>query len=55
LRLCSTSRKIAGSIPDKVIVFFIDLILSGTLWRWGITEMNIRNIFLGVKAAVAYG
>jgi hypothetical protein len=32
-----TSRKIAGSSPDKVIGFFfsIDLILPAALWPWG--------------------
>jgi hypothetical protein len=29
-------RKIAGSIPDKVIGFFsIDLILPAAIWLWG--------------------
>jgi hypothetical protein len=50
---CTTSGKIAVSIPDKVIAFFIDLIFSGALWPWGLTEMNARNIFVGVKAADA--
>jgi hypothetical protein len=35
LRHCATSRKVAGSIPDDVIGFFIDLILSVAMWPWG--------------------
>jgi hypothetical protein len=29
---CATCRKVAGSIPDGVMKFFIDLILLVTLW-----------------------
>jgi hypothetical protein len=36
----STSRKVAGSIPDEVIgFFFIDLILPAALWPWG--QLNL--------------
>ena len=34
LRHCSTSRKVAGSIPDGVIGFFIDIILPANQWPW---------------------
>ena len=47
----ATNRKIAGSVLDNVIAFFFVLILSGTLWPGGLTEMSTRNISLGVKAA----
>jgi len=33
LRLCATSRKVAGSIPNDVIEFFIDILPAG-LWAW---------------------
>ena len=32
---CVTSRKVAGSIPDGVVEFFIDIILLTALWPWG--------------------
>ena len=35
LRHCVTSRKVAGSISDGVIGFFIELILPAGLWSWG--------------------
>ena len=35
LRCCATNRKVAGSIPDSVIEFFIDIILPIALWPWG--------------------
>jgi hypothetical protein len=34
LRYCATSRKVAGSVPDYVVGFFIALILSAALWPW---------------------
>jgi len=35
LRHCATSRKVAGSILDGVIGFFIGIILPTALWPWG--------------------
>jgi len=35
LRCCATNRKVAGSIPDGVMDFFIDIILPIALWPWG--------------------
>ena len=35
LRHCATSRKVAVSIPDGVIGFFIAIILPAALWHWG--------------------
>jgi hypothetical protein len=43
----STSRKVAGSIPDEFIGFSADLILPTALWPLGstqlLTEMSTRN------------
>ena len=41
--------------PMVSLEFCIDIILSVALWPWGqpLTEMNIRNISWGVKAAGA--
>jgi hypothetical protein len=33
LRHCSTKHKVAGSIPDGVMEFFIDIIFSAALWQ----------------------
>jgi hypothetical protein len=35
LRYCATNRKVAGSIPDGVMEFFIDIVLPIALWPWG--------------------
>jgi len=35
LMCCATNRKVAGSIPDGVMEFFIDIILPIALWPWG--------------------
>jgi hypothetical protein len=35
LRHYATNRKVAGSIPDGVIGFFIDIIHPTALWPWG--------------------
>ena len=32
---CAASRKVAGSIPDGILGFFIDIILPAALWPWG--------------------
>jgi hypothetical protein len=32
---CNTNQKVAGSIPDGVMDFFIDIILLIALWPWG--------------------
>ena len=57
LRYCATSRKIAGSIPDGVIVIFHGQNPSGRTVTLGLTqsltEMRTRNIYLGVKTAGA--
>ena len=51
LRHCATSRKVAGSIPDGVII------LPAVLWPWGSTqplrEMSTRSIYRTVKVAGA--
>jgi hypothetical protein len=35
LRYCATNQKVAGSIPDGVMEFFIDIILLIALRPWG--------------------
>jgi hypothetical protein len=35
LRHYATNRNVAGSIPDGVIEFFLDIIVSVALWPWG--------------------
>ena len=59
LRHCATSRKVAGSIPDGVIGIFHWHNTSGRTMALGLTqpltEMSIRNIPSGLKAAGAQG
>ena len=57
LRHCATSRKVAGSIPDGVIVIFhwhnppdLTMALESTQ---SLTEMSTRNISWGIKLAGA--
>ena len=54
-RHCVTRRKVAGSIPDGVIVIFHWYIPFGCTMALGLiqplTEMSIKNIFWGVNAA----
>jgi hypothetical protein len=33
--MLTTSLKVAGSIPNKVIAFLIDLIFPDEIWPWG--------------------
>jgi hypothetical protein len=42
LRHCATSRKVAGSIPDGVLAFFIDLILRPR-YSPGVDSASNRN------------
>ena len=57
LRLCATSRKVAGSIPDAVIEIFHSHNPSDSTMALGttqpLTEMSTRSIYWGVKAAGA--
>ena len=57
LRHCTTSRKVAGSIPDSVIGIFHWHYPFGRTMALGstqaLTEMSTRNISWGVKAAGA--
>jgi hypothetical protein len=60
LRQCATSWKVAGSIPDGVIIIFIDITLPHALcMALESTKTLKRNenheYFLGVKAAGVYG
>jgi hypothetical protein len=59
LRHCATSRKVAGSIPDGVIVIFHLHNPSSRTMALGstehITEMSTGNIFWEVKAVGAQG
>jgi len=51
LRQGATSQKLAGSIPDSVVEFFIDVILPAALWLCGskepLTEISTTSISLG--------
>jgi hypothetical protein len=54
---CATNRKFAGSIPEGVPeLFSFGIFLPAALWTFGstqpLTEMSIRNISWGVKAAI---
>jgi hypothetical protein len=48
LRYCVTNEKVAGSLPDGVIEFFIDINPSDNTMALGstqhLTEMSTRNI-----------
>ena len=53
----ATNRKVAGSIPDGVSGFFIDIKSFGSHYDPGVDSVSNRNEyqehFLGVKAAGA--
>ena len=55
LRCCSTNRKVAGSIPDGVIGFFVDIKYFRLHYGPGVNSASNRNeyqeYFLGVKSA----
>jgi len=55
LRCCSTNRKVAGSIPDGVIGFFVDIKYFWLHCGPGVNSASNRNeyqeYFLGVKSA----
>ena len=57
LRCCVTNWKVAGSIPDGVIGFFIDIKSFRSHYVPGVDSASNRNEyqehFLGVKAAGA--
>ena len=57
LRCCATNRKVAGSIPDGVIGFFIDIKSFRSQYGPEVDSASNRNEyqehFLGVKAAGA--
>jgi len=57
LRCCATNRKVAGSIPDGVSGFFIDIISFRSHCGPGVDSASNRNEyqehFLGVKAVGA--
>jgi hypothetical protein len=56
LRHCATNKKVAGSILDGVMEFFIDIILLIALRPWGRLSLNrieYQEYFLGVNAAGA--
>jgi hypothetical protein len=51
LRYCATNQKVAGSIPDGVMEFFIDIISSARTMVLGstqpLTEMSTGSISWG--------
>jgi hypothetical protein len=51
LRYCTTNQKVAGSIPDGVMEFFIDINPSDCTMALGstqpLTEMSTRSISWG--------
>jgi len=57
LRCCATNRKVAGSIPDDVSGFFIDIKSLRSHYGPGVDSSSTSNeyqeYFLGVKAAGA--
>jgi len=57
LRCCATNRKVAGSIPTSVSVFFIDIKSLWSHYGPGVDSASNRNEyqvhFLGVKSAGA--
>ena len=57
LRYCAKNRKVAGSIPDGVSVFFIDIKFFRSHYGTGVDSASNRNeyqeYFLGVNAAGA--
>jgi len=57
LRCCATNRKVAGSIPDGVSGFFIDIKSFRSHYGPGVDLASNRNeyqeYFLGVKATGA--
>jgi hypothetical protein len=59
LRYCATNQKVAGSIADSVLEFFIYINPSDLTMALGstqpLTEMSTRNISWGVNAAGAQG
>ena len=57
LRCCVTNQKVAGSIPDGVSIFFIDIKSFQLHYGPGVDSTSNKNeyhkYFLGVKAAGA--
>jgi hypothetical protein len=58
LRHCATSRKGAGSNPDDVMKFFIDIFLPAALWPWvwlNFWQKWVPGIFLGSRGGRCVG
>jgi hypothetical protein len=59
LRYCATNQKVAGSIPDGVMEFFIDIYPSDRTMALGstqpLTEMSTKIISCGGKCVNAAG